>query len=415
MDALLILGGLLLIFAGAVWLVVLAFGTSLLWGVGVMLPPITLAYVVRHWHTARKAAGLSALGLIPLVVGLSLLANHDPDRVAAIFSLEWLNAGAQVEQPLLAELKGELDGRAFKPRVGRLINGVLTLREGDDLFARQEVNISLGSVASGALRVDVLPQDPAPIPEVEISWLGLDQELPEARRIRKGYTLHLDLLPVPPNKLAGDFHLVLPAHYQTTLSGRVELYTDELRYRGDRLDLSHDSADTLRYVIRDYLQRRFETRAVEVESVSTVSFPAQEAAVAVKAKVDGAPAQFDLDLRKQDAGWAVKHDDYAALPPPAPPVATTAPEKTKPLQPQGGVSRVDRRQRFSLARLLREPEKYERLLMRAQTKRGNVAQGRFIGIDREGNLSIEHFLKGAGQATYNLVPSDIVRLELLEP
>ena len=48
MDALLILGGLLLIVAGIVWLIVLAFGTSLLWGVGSLLPPITLPFVVPH-------------------------------------------------------------------------------------------------------------------------------------------------------------------------------------------------------------------------------------------------------------------------------------------------------------------------------------------------------------------------------
>ena len=42
MDALLILGGLLLIVVGLIWLIVLAFGTGLLWGVGCLLPPVTL-------------------------------------------------------------------------------------------------------------------------------------------------------------------------------------------------------------------------------------------------------------------------------------------------------------------------------------------------------------------------------------
>lgn len=413
MDALLILGGLLLIFAGAVWLVVLAFGTSLLWGVGSLLPPVTLVYLVRHWRTARKAVGLSALGFIPLVVGFSLLANHQPERLAAIFSLQWLETGRAAEQPMLAELSGELDGRPFKPRTGHLINGVLTLREGDTLFARQEVNISLGDVPPGALRVDVLPQDPAPTPEIEISWMDHDQELPEARRIRKGYTLHLDLQPTPPNKLAGDFHLVLPAHYQTTLSGRVELYTDELRYQGDRVDLRHDSADTLKHVARDYLQRRFQTRDVEILSMSSVVFPVSAAAVSVQARVNGASERLDLPMRKEASGWAVEGDTYAALP-----AAEEVPEKAAPAvvaEVETPAPRVDRRQRFSLARLLREPGRYERLQVRAQTRRGNVAQGRFVGIDREGNLNIEYFVRGAGQATYSLVPGDVVRLELLEP
>ena len=90
MDALLILGGLLLIVFGLVWLVTLAFGSSLFWGLGSLFPPLTLLYVVRHWRTARKAVVLGGLGFIPLVVGLVLLANHDPERLHAILSLRWL-------------------------------------------------------------------------------------------------------------------------------------------------------------------------------------------------------------------------------------------------------------------------------------------------------------------------------------
>lgn len=46
MDALLILGGLLLIIVSVVWLVVLAFGTSLMWGVGGVDP-------ADHAHLCR--------------------------------------------------------------------------------------------------------------------------------------------------------------------------------------------------------------------------------------------------------------------------------------------------------------------------------------------------------------------------
>jgi hypothetical protein len=66
MDALLILGGLLLIVFGLVWLVTLAFGSSLFWGLGSLFPPLTLLYVVRHWRIARKAVVLGSLGFIPL-------------------------------------------------------------------------------------------------------------------------------------------------------------------------------------------------------------------------------------------------------------------------------------------------------------------------------------------------------------
>ncbi|MFL9813149.1 MFS transporter [Stutzerimonas sp. VN223-3] len=415
MDALLILGGLLLIVAGIVWLVVLAFGTSLLWGVGSLLPPITLIYVVRHWNVARKAVGLSGLGFVPLVVGFTLLANHEPERIEAIASLQWLEPDEQTQNRHLAiGLYGQLDDRPFNPRIGRLIDGVLTLREGDDLFARQEVRINLGTTQPGALRVDVLPQDANPAPEIEISWMRPEQELPEARRVQSGYTLHLDLQPVPPNKLAGDFHLVLPAHYHTSLSGHVELFTDELRYRAGKVDLRHDSADTLAYLAKDYLQRRFKTRAVTVESLAPMTFPATTLTIVVKAKVNSELGSFDLDIQKGEQGWMVNDDEYPPLP------ESETPSNVVAAQPQSSFDstpspHIDRRQRFSLERLLRNPARYEQLQMRAHTERGGVAEGRFIGVDRDGNLAIRRVLKGPGEATYNLAPENIVLLELLEP
>ena len=110
MEALLILGGLLLVFAGFVWLISQAFATSLLWGIGSLLPPLTLAFVFSHWRAARRAVVLSCLGAMPLVVGLSLLASRDADRLAAIFSLRWLPT--QVQPELSMNIKGQLNGRA---------------------------------------------------------------------------------------------------------------------------------------------------------------------------------------------------------------------------------------------------------------------------------------------------------------
>lgn len=416
MDALLILGGLLLIVAGLVWLIVLAFDTGLLWGVGSLLPPVTLLYVIRHWHTARKAVGLAGLGFIPLVVGFTLLANHDPERMAAIASLKWLEPDEQVRNRHLAiRLHGQLDGRPFNPQVGKLMDGMLTLREGDGLFARQEVRIRLGATPPGALQADVLPQDANPVPEIEISWLRPEQELPEARRIQSGYTLHLDLQPAPPNKLVGDFHLVLPMRYHTSLSGHVELFTDDLRYREGQVDLTHDSSDTLMYLAKDHLQRRFATRAVAIESLAPVSFPALAMMISVQAKVKGASSRFELNIHKGDQGWAVDDDTYPPLP-----AEIEGQPKLSSIQPEAppddtSSSRIDRRQRFSLARLLRNPARYEHLQMRAHTERGGVAEGRFTGIDRDGNVAIRRIMKGPGEAIYNLAPGDIVLLELLEP
>lgn len=68
-----------------------------------------------------------------------------------------------------------------------------------------------------------------------------------------------------------------------------------------------------------------------------------------------------------------------------------------------------------MEQVLRNPERYQQLLMRAHTERGGVAQGRFAGLDSEGNLVIRRVIRGPGEATYNLAPGEIVLLELIEP
>src|SRR5690606_8728478 len=138
MDALLIIGGLLLILAGLVWLVMRAFATSLLWGWGSLLPPITLIYVMRHWSRARGAVALIGLAIIPLVVGMALLASKDAERLAAIIRLDWLKPEVQVPAELTIALDGVLNGQPFRPEQGELIAGVLVLRERLHVFALRE-------------------------------------------------------------------------------------------------------------------------------------------------------------------------------------------------------------------------------------------------------------------------------------
>lgn len=416
MVALLILGGLLLIVTGLVWLVMRAFGTSLLWGFGSLLPPVTLAYVLYHWRTARKAVVLGAMGFIPLVVGLTMLAAQDPERLQSILSLRWLDEGERVASELDIRLKGELNGQRFVPLQAEWVDGVLSLREGQDFYARRELSIRLGSQPAGALRLNVLPQDAGPHPEIEISWLLPEQELPEARRIPRGYTLHLDLQPVAPNRLAGDFHLVLPPRFATTLSGHLEVFTDRLRYRDGRVDTTYDSRDTLAYVIRDYLQRRFVTHDVELAQLPAFSLPARDLELEVEARIDGQPQRLPLQLAKHDVrGWRVQRDSFPPLAAPgAEPVAQgeaspEAPAAAEPARP------VDRRERFSLQRLLSNPSHYQDLGMRVYTVRGSTAEGRFAGVDRDGRLLIRRSLGGAGAASFSLAVDEIERVELLEP
>ncbi len=421
MDALLILGGLLLILAGLVWLVMRAFATSLLWGWGSLLPPLTLLYVLRHWRFARAPLSLAGLGFIPLIVGMTLLASQDSQRLEAILSLQWLKPAEQPPAELAIALNGELYGRPFAPQQGELIDGVLSLREGQDFFAQSELLIRLPQAVKGPLRLDVLPGDEGVLPEIEISWLLPEQELPEARRLSRGYTLHLDLQPQAPNRLAGNFHLVLPPQFKTSLSGKVELFSDGLRYKGGQVNRQIDSVDTLRYVIEDYLQRRFVTRQVQLQPLAAVSFPAERLELQVQVLIDGQQQAVDMQLKKSlNRGWAVEGDSFASLPELPEPVLAASTSKPARVQvvaaPPERVSRpLDRRIRFSLDALLRSPSRYHNLSMRVATERGNTAAGRFQGLDKDGRIMLRQRLSGQGEVSYSLRPEEVVRIELLEP
>lgn len=413
MDSLLILGGLLLILAGLVWLVMRAFGTSLLWGWASLLPPLTLGYLFRHWKSAKQPIGLCALGVIPLVVGLTMLASQDNQRLVEIISLKWLKPEASAPAALNFALHGELNGQPFNPQQGELLDGVLTLREGQDFFARREVLIRLPQPVSGAVNIDVLPEDTGRLPEIEINWLLPEQELPEARRVRHGYTLHLALTPLAPNKLEGDFHLVLPPQFKTTLSGKVELFSNGLRYVDGKIDRSVDSRDTLAFIIEDYLQRRFITRVVQLSPMPMVAFSSSTIDLVVEARINGELQQVPLQLVKSaNAGWTVKGDRYPKL---AKDLQTPASAPQKAVVPEVATRQLDRRQRFSLQGLLRSPERYYGLAMHAVTERGSQVEGRFRAIDNEGRIVLRQIRNGAGEASFTLDPTQIKTIELLEP
>lgn len=415
MDALLIIGGLVLMLAGLVWLVMRAFATSLLWGWGSLIPPITLIYIVRHWRRARSAVTLIGLGIIPLVVGLTLLASKDAERLAAIVRLDWLKPEVQVPAELAIDLDGELNGQPFRPQQGELIDGVLVLREGLDFFALRELSIRLPQPVEGPVRIDVLPQDSGNLPEVELSWLLPEQDLPEARRLSRGYTLHLDLQPQEPNRLVGDFHLVMPPRFKTSLSGRVELYRDRLRYVDGKVDTRYDSNDTIAHLLQDYLQRRFATRDVRELKLPVFTFEGDTLELQVDAQIDGRNERLPIRLHKRsEQGWMVEGDRFPALlsvaaKQPAQQIEATAVEER--------LSRpVDRRQRFSLARLQRNPEQYRNLSMRLSRASGGTVEGRFVGVDDDGSIRLSQQMgSSGGQASFSFKPEEIGRLELLEP
>nr|WP_288500797.1 MFS transporter [uncultured Pseudomonas sp.] len=412
MDALLILSGLLLILVGLVMLVMRGFATSLLWGWACLLPPLTLLFIVAHWHRAKQALACCALGMIPVVVGLAVMAGQDPQRLDGIISLQWLHPEPAAAGGLNIQLHGQLNGEPFAPQEGELIDGVLSLREGQDFFARRELSIRGLPVAADGLRLDVLPDDPGQLPEIELSWLLPEQDLPEARQLKGGYTLHLDLRPEEPNRLLGEFHLVLPAQFQTTLTGKVELFRNGLRYQQGHVDRTVDSRDTLAYLITDYLQRRFATHDVQLAPLPLHDMSSSSLALDVQAQVAGQSQRVPVRLGKHpQLGWRVEDDHFPALAKTAEPAPSTVAIKPAPREP---ASLQDTRQELTLARLLAEPQRYINQQLRLFSEKGTAVQGQFAGIDEQGQLVLRKRLNGSGEARFTLAPTDVVHVERID-
>lgn len=416
MAALLILGGFLWMVLGVLWLIVLAFKVSLMWGVGSLFPPVLLVFIIRCWTVARKAVMFSLLGLVPLIAGVTQLASMQPERFEALLSLDWLQPAQEESAAVHNTLFGELYGQTFKPLHGELLDGVLVLREGDGFFAQRELRItlpkSLLNQDLATLRLDVLPQDSGELPEVEIMWLQPGQSLPEARRISRGYTLHLDLIRQTANQLQGGFHLVLPARFKTSMSGEVRLVTDYLNYVDGEVDRHFDGLSTLEYVLNEYFQRRYQTAHVQIEPFSVVAL-STPLALTLTVQVDGLSRTESVRMLKSgEAGWYVAGEHYPEYVAKGSAVSTEHPLSADTAAKSAA---VDRRVDFSLSRLLASPQQYLRLQMHITTRQGNQVTGRFMGLSDGGVIVISREVQAPGRVTFTLLPIEIEAITLLEP
>ena len=69
---LLLVGG-LIAFVGAIWMLVVAFRTSVLWGLGCLIVPfVSLIFLVLYWSDAKKPFLYQVLGAILMGVGFAM-------------------------------------------------------------------------------------------------------------------------------------------------------------------------------------------------------------------------------------------------------------------------------------------------------------------------------------------------------
>ena len=456
MDALLLIGGLLLLLASLGWLIAQAYAVSLFWGTGCLLPPGWLLFSIRYWQRARPCVQLAGLALVTMVVGVTMLAHRDPNKLHQLASLQWLHGAPPSAGALHLNVQGEFNGVEFRPEFAELINGVMVFREGDDL-SRRELFLRFASQPKDGLQLNILPADPGPLPVVELSWVTPDTPQPEALRVAQGYTLHVNLKPGRPNRMEGEFHLVLPTEQPTSLSGQVELYTSNLRYLDDvQIDPRFNSRETVEWLILNHLRATARTGEVEFVHLPPLDINRSRLELDMLVRVAGEvqPAALTL-IHTEEKGWQIAADRQPLRPviraeptppqlvvaeppgaqvpatagqraaPPAPeaPAAAATPAATVPAtsashaarSPVAAISEpLDRRERFSLQRLLARPQDYRGLRLRVRTERGGIAEGQFIGLTADGRISLRYHIAG-GEASFTLRENEVTRIELLDP
>jgi len=73
MAVLLAIIGVILLGSGAIWLLLITFSESVLWGLGsLLLPFVSLIFVAMNWETTKRAFILQLVGAMLLVCGTLL-------------------------------------------------------------------------------------------------------------------------------------------------------------------------------------------------------------------------------------------------------------------------------------------------------------------------------------------------------
>jgi len=65
---------LLLLAAGGLWFLVVAFQESPLWGLGCLLvAPVSLIFLILHWDEAGKPFLVQLAGIVPMFIGIAMM------------------------------------------------------------------------------------------------------------------------------------------------------------------------------------------------------------------------------------------------------------------------------------------------------------------------------------------------------
>ncbi len=299
----------------------------------VVLPFTGMSYCRDHWDDVRVAVLLRVLGGLTLLFGLGVLLAEHPqvlrNRQLAFFS----DTGSELKGSKLANvdnyansatamlvelykedssgLVGEISGGPFTADRVQLTQGVLSIQQGEGFIPEKEVRIIIGldaSYVTSRQDIFVRPGDDQ-VPEVQISHLQQGESFPATRVVSSGYSMELQLAPLDRNQLKGYMQLVIPGQDSEYLVGEFVVYTNNLRYRNGRVDLTYDDPDTLEYAADQYVTTQYQASQVQKIEYRDTSMQLSRNSGSTIARVYLKNGQIEdrfLQLERADIGWALR-------------------------------------------------------------------------------------------------------------
>ncbi|PRB82049.1 hypothetical protein [Pseudomonas sp. MYb185] len=219
MEALLLLGGAVLLTLGWLWLVIaavrLSVGRMLL---ALLFAPLTL--VLRGLGYPLWPRLLLLFGLCAAIAGAALLQVNHPERMQALLSGRWA-----VEPEAASDLRGTIMGQPFVPNRIFWRGEDLVFEEGPADRVRRSLTIRFANARELLLApvIERLPEDQGAWPELILRWHTGALSEPGLRRVSGDYSLSLDFAQPVAGRVEGRIHLHLPTIHSTWLTGQVVL------------------------------------------------------------------------------------------------------------------------------------------------------------------------------------------------
>ena len=297
-----------------------------------LVPLVSLGQVQSHWEYYRWWALGRVAAVLTTAVGIGLFVVTGGSLAGDVSAQPVSSQSGQVlrgekkasstafvsseESALLVvagqgkRLTGRLHGEIFRYDRVALIDGVLTLSQGEGFLADLEVRVLLGWNPEDITERRTLIVGPSDEdgPVVHLSWKPENQDYPETRIFDGGYRMELALAPLDTGQLSGSLVLVMPDSFKSYLTGDFTAHTNHLRYRNGQVDLYFDHEDTLAHVAEEFLRTQFPEGAVSTIEARHVTLRRTENSGQVMAVVElsnGAVKERTVRLEKSDVGWAV--------------------------------------------------------------------------------------------------------------